>query len=173
MHTHSLHTPQLQGLAQPQPRPPLSLNSMSSPPSSPSSAPASPPGRGLVTRIKPVTSPRTSMKLLALQHYANVYAAAQRKKTEANNAPPSLPSPSPSPPPLPAAQDNPKNDSTGGDTGTISMSSSTSVAPTSKTNIANGGHVEAALELPFNPASGSEVTRFEELGDSGQFRIFP
>lgn len=36
-----------------------------------------PPKKRLVGRIKPVTSPRTSMKLLALQHLANVYATKQ------------------------------------------------------------------------------------------------
>lgn len=47
---------------------------------SPSTSSPSPPN-GLVARIKPVTSPRTSMKLLAMQHLANVYVANKQQKS--------------------------------------------------------------------------------------------
>lgn len=50
-------------------------SSQREPSTSPTSPP--PPKKRLVARIKPVTSPRTSMKLLALQHLANVYATKQ------------------------------------------------------------------------------------------------
>ena len=153
---------------------------MSSPPTTPTSPPATP----LVTRIKPVTSPRTSMKLLALQHYANVYAAtaAQQNKTDnicmSSTSTPSPSSPSPSPI-QPFKNDNenepqsklppPVNNST-----SFSTTTATTTTTTVKTNIPNTSEqVEAALELPFNPSSGSQVTRFEETGDSGQFTIFP
>lgn len=139
--------------------------------SSPRARTPPPPPKRLVGRIKPVTSPRTSMKLLALQHLANVYANKQAaaiakkvpKKTKdipeddederhsiVSSPPPNSENIPLSPMALPRTMKTSRNQNAN----------------------KNARGLEETLELPFDPQGGAAVRTFIENGTGGTYQLF-